>query len=73
MYPSTAKITGTTFNNQIENGRYRNTPLNDRICQICKTNRIEDEFHVICICNEYQIYEILIIFLNLCQLKLNVN
>ncbi len=35
----------------IETGRFRNVNLENRTCQVCKNNDIENEFHFICICN----------------------
>ncbi len=37
----------------IETGRFRGTELEERACQICNSQSIEDEFHFILICNEY--------------------
>ncbi len=37
----------------IETGRFRGTALEERTCQICNSQSIEDEFHFILICNEY--------------------
>ena len=39
----------------VEIGRFRNVPLEDRVCKLCNsvTNNIEDEFHVLCVCNAY--------------------
>ena len=39
----------------VEIGRFRNLPLEDRVCKLCNsvTNNIEDEFHVLCVCNAY--------------------
>ncbi len=37
----------------IETGRFRGLDLEDRTCQICNTQEIEDELHFICACNEY--------------------
>ncbi len=34
-------------------GRFRGTALEERTCQICNSQSIEDEFHFILICNEY--------------------
>ena len=38
---------------QIEIGRYRHIPLENRLCSLCCLNKIEDEFHVVCICPKY--------------------
>ena len=37
----------------VEVGRYRGTPLTDRVCVLCSTDSVEDEFHVLCVCNKY--------------------
>ena len=38
---------------QIELGRHRNIPLEDRICEFCDLNKIEDELHFIIECPLY--------------------
>ena len=38
---------------QIEIGRYRHIPLENRLCSLCCLNKIEYEFHVVCICPKY--------------------
>ncbi len=37
----------------IETGRFRGTALEERTCQICNSQSIEEELHFILICNEY--------------------
>ena len=37
----------------IETGRFKNTPLEDRICTLCNSNEIEDEFHFVMKCPVY--------------------
>ncbi len=37
----------------IETGRFRNVKHENRTCQVCKNNDIENKFHFICICNVY--------------------
>ena len=37
----------------VEVGRYRGTPLTDRVCVLWSTDLVEDEFHVLCVCNKY--------------------
>ena len=37
----------------IETGRHRNIDRNDRKCQLCQCNDIEDEFHFVLICSAY--------------------
>ena len=37
----------------IETGRYSNTPLESRTCNVCNNDTIEDEFHFLIQCNAY--------------------
>ena len=37
---------------QIETGRYRNVPRDERICKKCSENEIEDEVHFLIKCSE---------------------
>ncbi len=37
----------------IETGRFRGTALEERTCQICNSQLMEDEFQFILICDEY--------------------
>ncbi len=37
----------------IETGTFRGTQLDDRICQLCDTQEVEDENHFVCKCNLY--------------------
>ena len=37
----------------VESGRFNQTPLQDRICQICNNGQIEDVIHFICTCTSY--------------------
>ncbi len=37
----------------IETGRWRGTPLEERLCNVCNQNVIEDEMHFLCICPMY--------------------
>ena len=37
----------------VETGRFTQTILENRLCNICNNNTIEDEFHFVCICPEY--------------------
>lgn len=39
----------------IETGRYRNIVRNERICRICNSEDIEDEYHFLFICPFYQV------------------
>ena len=38
----------------IETGRYRNVPADERLCEICNLNLVEDEIHFLCFCPRYQ-------------------
>ena len=38
---------------EIEIGRYSNIPLENRICQVCDNDSIEDEIHFLCQCKKY--------------------
>ena len=37
----------------IETGRFNQTKLEDRKCNICNNNEVEDEYHFVCVCKEY--------------------
>ena len=37
----------------IETGRYNNTPLHERVCKLCNTTCVEDEFHCFITCSAY--------------------
>ena len=37
----------------IETGRYTNKPLEERICTLCNSDEIEDEFHFLLKCDLY--------------------
>ena len=39
---------------RIEKGRFRNLPVEERVCEICGNGDIEDEKHFVCGCQEYQ-------------------
>ena len=38
----------------IEVGRYRNIPLEERLCTLCDDNVVEDEIHFLCSCKLYK-------------------
>ena len=38
---------------QVEVGRYRDVPLSERLCTLCDTDLVEDEFHLLCVCTKY--------------------
>lgn len=44
----------SAYSLMIEEGRYRNMESNLRLCQLCKTNTIEDEFHFLMVCPAYR-------------------
>ena len=37
----------------IETGRYRSIPVNERLCDVCKSSDIEDELHFLFKCPKY--------------------
>ena len=39
---------------EIEIGRYKHIPLNERLCRVCNNGAIEDEIHFLCECNTYK-------------------
>ena len=39
---------------EIEAGRYKNIPVNSRICKLCNSNEVEDEVHFLLGCNHYK-------------------
>ena len=41
---------------EIEVGRYRDIPLNERLCKLCDKNQVEDEIHFLCDCEYYSEY-----------------
>ena len=38
----------------IEYGRHRNTERQNRLCELCEQNSIEDEYHFVMECNFYK-------------------
>ena len=38
----------------IETGRYRNVPADERLCEICYLNLVEDKIHFLSFCPRYQ-------------------
>ncbi len=38
---------------QIENGRWWNIPVMERLCTMCSLNVVEDEYHFLCVCSAY--------------------
>ena len=49
-----AQFRGGILPLQVEIGRYRNLPLEQRICTLCDRNEVEDEFHLLCHCPIYE-------------------
>ena len=45
---------------EIEVGRYRDIPLEKRLCLVCKDGNIEDEIHFLCQCSKYDEYRSLL-------------
>ena len=41
----------------VETGRYRipKVPLERRVCQVCNSDLVEDEFHFIMVCNKHEL------------------
>ena len=40
---------------RIDTGRFNQTKLEERTCEICNSNLIEDEFHFLCVCTKYNL------------------
>ena len=38
---------------RVETGRFKNLELKDRLCEVCTTQQIEDEMHLLCQCPLY--------------------
>lgn len=49
-----ARIRLSSHNLNIESGRHRNINRQNRLCILCNTNDIEDEYHFILICSAYR-------------------
>jgi hypothetical protein len=39
---------------RIERGRYENIPREERICKLCDSGEVENEFHFVVTCQNYQ-------------------
>ena len=50
-----AKIRCGILQLRIESGRYNNINVEDRICELCSLNEIEDEQHFVCSCTLYSV------------------
>ena len=48
-----AKFRAGILQLHIETGRYNGTKLEDRLCNMCDDNSVEDELHFLCICPFY--------------------
>ena len=48
-----AKLRSGILQLHVETGRYNQTKIVDRICNICNSGEIEDDFHFICKCEFY--------------------
>ena len=48
-----AQFRGRVLSLQVEIGRFRKIPLEERLCNLCDTGQVEDEFHFLCICTNY--------------------
>ncbi len=38
---------------EVETGRWQNKPVEERKCKVCKSGKVENEFHFIFICTLY--------------------
>ncbi|CAG2232913.1 unnamed protein product [Mytilus edulis] len=50
-----ARIRCGTFPLEVERGRYRNIPIEQRVCKMCNSGSIEDEQHFILYCDRYSV------------------
>ena len=48
-----AKFRSGILQLRVESGRFNNIKLEDRICELCDDQKIEDEFHFLCVCQKY--------------------
>ena len=39
---------------QVEVGRFRGVQYQDRLCLVCGDGNVEDEYHLLCVCNKYK-------------------
>ena len=37
----------------VETGRFRNIDLSERLCTLCQSHEVEDEYHFLCSCQSY--------------------
>ena len=40
---------------EAEVGRFRDVPLELRVCRVCQLGEVEDEIHCLCVCSSYQV------------------
>ena len=50
-----AKTRLSAHNLEVETGRHKNIPVNERLCKVCKGSSIEDENHFLWSCPIYDI------------------
>ncbi len=55
-----AQIRSGTLPLHVEAGRFRDTKVENRTCMICNSTEIEDEYHFVSICKEYDIFRVII-------------
>ncbi len=48
-----AKLRSGILQLHVETGRYNQTKIEDRTCNLCNSGEVEDEFHFICKCELY--------------------
>ncbi len=44
---------GTAHMRRIETGRYHRLPVEQRVCEVCDSNNVEDEIHFLFSCNAF--------------------
>lgn len=49
-----ARMRSGTLHLEIEKGRFRNVPLDQRLCKMCKSQSIEDESNLLLFCKRYE-------------------
>ena len=47
-------VTCAFSGDEVNIGRYSNIPVNDRICKMCDSQVVEDEYHLLFQCNIYK-------------------
>lgn len=50
-----AKLRISNHDLNIERGRYRNVPRDDRLCELCQESLIESEYHFVQVCKAYSL------------------